>query len=69
MVKFWILTIGIFSIITFFLQKAFFKHVKGDKAKGKKLWSIYHWEILVAISSGLTFLVIIILRSVNLLSF
>jgi hypothetical protein len=69
MVKFWILTIGIFSIITFFLQKAFYKHVKGDKAKGKKLWSIYHWEGLVALSSGLTFVLLFILKSVNLLSF
>lgn len=69
MIKFWVLTISIFSIITYFLQKAFYKHVRGDKVKEKKLRSIYHWEALVAISSGLTFVLLLILKSTHLLSF
>jgi hypothetical protein len=69
MVKFWILTIGIFSIITFFLNKAIYKYFRGEVKKDRRLWNIYYWEGLVALSSGLTFVLLFILKSVNLLSF
>jgi hypothetical protein len=69
MIKFWIITVCVFLIITYFLQKAFYNYAKGNKAKEKKLWNIYHWEGLVAISSGLTFILLFVLKSTNILTF
>ncbi len=68
MIKFWILTICIFLIITYFLNKVIYKYFKSDKKKYHGRWNIYYWEGLVAISSGLTFVVLFILKSYHFLS-
>ena len=69
MIKFWIITIGIFIIITFVMHKVVKKYAKGNKLNKKGLWSIYHWEVMVALSSGLTYLFLLILKSTNFLTF
>jgi len=68
MIKFWIITICIFLIITYFLNKVINKYFKGDKKKYDGRWNIYYWEGLVALSSGLTFVILFILNSFHLLS-
>ena len=69
MVKFWLVTIGIFLIITYVLHKAVKKFVKGNKLDKKSILNIYHWEVLVALSSGLTYLFLLVLKSTNLLPY
>ena len=69
MIKFWIITVVIFIIITYVMHKAFKKYVKGNKVNKKGLWSIYHWEVMVALSSGFTYLILLILKSTHLLTF
>lgn len=69
MIKFWIVTIGVFIIITYFMHKAVKKYAKGNKLNKKGFWSIYHWEVMVALSSGLTYLFLLILKSANLFPF
>ncbi len=69
MIKFWILTICIFLILAYFLNKVIYKHIRGNEKKDKRLWNIYYWEGLVALSSGLTFVILFILKSTNFLPF
>ena len=69
MIKFWILTISIFLIITYFLHKAFYKRIKGEIQMRNKIFSIYYWEGLVAMGSLSTLALLLILKSTNLITF
>ena len=71
MIKFWVLTICMFLIITYFLHKAIYKRIKGEiQMKRKlKLFNIYYWESLIALSAGSTFVILLILKSTNILPF
>ncbi len=69
MIKFWVLTVCIFLIITYFLHKAIYKRVRGNIQMNKKIWSIYYWEGLVALSSLSTLVLLLILKSTNLLPY
>jgi hypothetical protein len=51
------------------MHKAVKKYAKDNKLNKKSFWSIYHWEIMVALSSGLTYLFLLILKSANLFPF
>lgn len=70
MVKFWIITICIFLLTTFFLHKVIYKRIKGEiQMKRKlKLFNIYYWESLVALGTGSTFVILLILKSTNILT-
>ncbi len=69
MIKFWIITVSIFLIITYFLHKAFYKRVRGNIQMKKKLYSIYYWEGLVGLSSLSTLVLLLILKSTKLITF
>jgi len=71
MIRFWVLTIGVFLIITYILHKTIYKRIKGEipMKRKLKLFNIYYWESLIALSAGSTLIILLILRSTNLLIF
>ena len=70
MIKFWVVAIGIFVITPYLMHKAVKKYLnKGEKMNKKSLFSIYHWELMIALGSGITYLFLLILKSTNLLTF
>jgi hypothetical protein len=69
MTEFWLFAIGIFLIVIYTLHKLGNNYFGKKNRKDKHLFNIYHWEILVALSSGLTYLVLLILKSTSILPF
>ncbi len=72
MTAFWILTIGIFLVLTFILNKIFYKDARGDTNRNKKLWKLWgmrniYWALLLFVSSGLTIVIVLILKWANML--
>lgn len=68
MIVFFIMLLGFFLIILFVLHKMIVKYAK-RMDKNYKIWNIYYWEFIVALSIIITFGTFYILKITNLFPF
>lgn len=72
MEKFWLIGIALFVLNTFLVWRVTRERFK--KEYGKAMWKnwtaqTYHWQGAIYISTGITFVMILVLKWANLLSF
>jgi TRAP-type C4-dicarboxylate transport system permease small subunit len=72
MVKFWIIAGVICLILTLIIAKFTLKYYK--KENSEKMWKLWgmksmYWQGVVLVSGGLTFLIMLILKWSNILTF
>lgn len=72
MEKNWVLAIALFLIITFLFWRITNGHFK--KEYGNKMWKLwgtrtFYWQGAILLSSGLTILIIFLLKWTNVLTF
>ena len=72
MVKLWIIAGVIWLVLTLIVTKFTLKNYK--KENSEKMWKLWgmrtmYWQGVIIISSGLTFLIIILLKWGNILTF
>jgi len=72
MEKIWVITISLFLIITFLFWRLTSGHFK--KEYGKKLWKqwgtrLFYWQGAIYTSTGITILIMFLLKCANVLTF
>jgi len=71
MVRIWMIAIALFALVTFVCWKLTigpFKKEYGEKRR--KLWgqNTFYWQDVIYVSTGITFLVLVLLKWANVLT-
>jgi hypothetical protein len=72
MLKIWVIAISLFLIITFLFWKLTSGHFK--KEYGRKMWKkwgarLFYWQGVIYTGTGITVVIMLVLRWVNVLTF